>query len=100
MLVGPIVGIKAGPNQVVKSKKEVRLATEHEFSRFTPDCTACHWRALLFVGFASPETLKGETRQPRRVAGECESFSDSCRAVFSNPAKHRSLTIPRMKFTE
>jgi hypothetical protein len=60
------------------------LPQTYEFPRFTPDCTARHWRALLFVGFASPENLQGETRTPRRVTAECEFFFDSCRAEFLN----------------
>jgi hypothetical protein len=38
------------------------------------------------LGFAVSSELQGMTRQTRRVAAECESFSDSCRAEFSGQA--------------
>jgi hypothetical protein len=37
---------------------KVGLATEHEIPRFTPDCTARHWRALLFLSFAYSESYQ------------------------------------------
>jgi hypothetical protein len=32
--------------------------SRHEIPRFTPDCTARHWRALLFLGFTNSENQK------------------------------------------
>jgi hypothetical protein len=55
-------GPKIGANQPVSESMIFRLQwigfwgkvgfSRHEIPRFTPDCTARHWRALLFLGFA------------------------------------------------
>jgi hypothetical protein len=63
---------------------KVGLATEHEIPRFTPDCTARHWRALLFLGFAYSIVIRQDAATSR-VTAEHESFSDSCRDEFSLP---------------
>jgi hypothetical protein len=61
VVVKPPEGPKIGAKQPVSETMifrlhwigfsgRVGLVPEHEIPRFTPDCTARHWRALLFVG--------------------------------------------------
>jgi hypothetical protein len=45
---------------------ESRSCEGNEIPRFTPDCTARHWRALLFLG-SDVLDLEGVTQQPRCI---------------------------------
>jgi hypothetical protein len=47
--------------------REIWFCDETQIPRFTPDCTARHWRALLFLGFAF-SVLLVEARHGNRAA--------------------------------
>src|ERR1022692_4731248 len=44
---------------------ESRSCRRNEIPRFTPDCTARHWRALLFLGYVVSLNDKAYAPRPR-----------------------------------